>query len=284
MTAASSHPYRHRRAGLATQHDKLPLVGPALHRATGLEVVQVDVDTDVLGTFTGEVPRTGSPWDTAVAKARLGMRASGLSIGVASEGTFGPLDGAPFIRADRELVVLVDDELGIEIGEGDLGLGLPMISVDVDAEALDMSVLESAGFPEHGVIVRTVDAVHPVVKGIHDVESLWRAIELCAAASRSSMVRIESDLRAHHHPSRREVIARAAERLAVRLATLCPECRTPGWGIGRRVPGAPCALCRTPTHLPRHDLWVCASCEHEESVPTPEAAGVDPECCPRCNP
>jgi hypothetical protein len=30
----------------------------------------IDVDTDVLGTLTGEVPRTSSPIETAIAKAR----------------------------------------------------------------------------------------------------------------------------------------------------------------------------------------------------------------------
>ena len=47
----------------------------------------VDADTDVLGTFTGDVPRPGSPFETAVAKARIGMGLTGCSLGLASEGT-----------------------------------------------------------------------------------------------------------------------------------------------------------------------------------------------------
>ena len=286
MTA--EHPYRGRRAALATKHDKLSLVGPALALHTGLEVVHVAVDTDVLGTFTGEVPRVGSPWETAVAKARLAMAHSGLSIGIASEGTFGPLEGAPFVQADRELVVLVDDEFGIEVGEVEVGIGLPTLTVDVsvgaDGLSLDLIPLERAGFPEHGLIVRPVGSLALVVKGIHSLPELERAIARCAEEGCTATVRVESDLRANHHPSRREVIARAAERLALRLASCCPSCGAPGWGVGRRDAGAPCAECGMPTRVVRCEHWVCAACDHEEQRLTIESAGADPAHCPRCNP
>ncbi|MFU0507935.1 hypothetical protein [Pseudaminobacter sp. NGMCC 1.201702] len=43
------------------------------------------LDTDVLGTFTGEIPRAGSTREAAIAKARLGMAATGLPRGIVSE-------------------------------------------------------------------------------------------------------------------------------------------------------------------------------------------------------
>ncbi|MBU3689205.1 MAG: hypothetical protein FGM29_06595 [Actinobacteria bacterium] len=260
-----------------------------MSRFLDLDVVTVDVDTDSLGTFAGEVERVGTPWETAVAKARLGMEASGRTLGLATEGSIGPDDTMPFLVADLELVVLVDDERGIVIGEGEVDYGIPTAAADVDISAtsglgVDSGLLERAGFPAHGLIVRPLSGIVGITKGIHDADELRRAMERCMRESGSNVVRIESDLRAHHHPTRRVVIARAAERLAERLARLCPSCRCPGWGVGRRSRGAPCSVCRSATRIVRSEQFVCASCPHEEEVPTDAAAGVDPQYCPRCNP
>lgn len=84
-------------AVLATRHGKLELIAPALARV-GYALRAVDVDTDALGTFSGEVPRPGPPRDVAVAKARLAMDASGVKVGVASEGTVGLIDELPGVR------------------------------------------------------------------------------------------------------------------------------------------------------------------------------------------
>lgn len=284
MTAVATHPYRGLQAGLATRHQKLSLIGPALASAVGLEVVSIDVDTDMLGTFAGEVPRPGTQWQTAVAKARLGMRKAGLRIGIASEGTFGPLDGMPFVVADLELVVLVDDELGIEIGESSTGVGLPLLSDDIAPEALGRLHLAAAGFPEHGLIVRPSDSWHPIAKGIHDADVLEREVARCAAASPQGTARVESDLRAPHHPSRRDVIAAAAERLAARLQSLCATCGAPGWGVVRIEAGAPCSECGTPTSAALAEVRGCARCGSEEAMRTAAADGVDPGRCPACNP
>ena len=283
MTAVQ-HPYSGLVAGLATRHDKLSLVGPAMSRL-GLRVEVVDVDTDSLGTFAGEVPRVGTPWETAVAKARLGMEASGLPLGLASEGSIGPDDAIPFLVSDVELIVLVDDVRGIVIGETAGEYGIPTVAIDVRIDSvIDDEDLARAGFPEHGLIVRPLDTTGPIVKGVHDLDELHQAVVRCASESGASVLRIESDLRAHHHPTRRMVIARAAERLSARLACLCPSCDCPGWGVGRHDRGAPCSVCRASTRVVSTEYFTCASCSYEEAKPTDAAAGVDPQYCPRCNP
>ena len=250
----------------------------------GLDVVGVDVDTDSFGTFAGEIPRPGSPWETAVAKARLGMASSGLGIGIASEGSIGPYGGLPFVIADVELVVLVDDERDLVIGETETEFGVPTMSVRVGSDELPGLDFAAAGFPEHGLIVRPSEGFVPIFKGIHARDELERAVDSCAEASTTKKVVIESDLRAHHHPTRREVIARAAERLAERLESLCPTCGTPGWGVGEREAGAPCGECRFPTRVTRLEFFVCGCCAHRESKTTPDSQGVDPQYCPLCNP
>lgn len=278
------HPYEARRASLATKHDKGRLVAPAMRDHLGLVVVEVPVDTDVLGTFSGEVARPGSQWETAVAKARLGMRQMGCSLGLASEGSIGPSDALPLVLADVELVVLVDDDLGTVIGEYEAEVAPPAITVDVRPEELSSVPFDRAGFPEHGLIVRPVGAWEPMVKGIHDVADLERAVVAAAAVSPEGVARVESDLRAHHHPRRQQVIRRAAERLAQRLAVRCPRCTAPGWGVTDRVLGAPCAGCGAPTIVPMADRWSCAVCAHQLDEPTAHHGGVDPGRCQWCNP
>ncbi len=67
------HPYRGKPVVLATKHDKQRVIAPALTPSPGLQVRLAGVDTDALGTFTGEIARPGTPRETALAKARLGI-------------------------------------------------------------------------------------------------------------------------------------------------------------------------------------------------------------------
>lgn len=279
-----SHPYRGRNAVLATKHDKLGLIGPSMFRRLGLVVETAEVDTDLLGTFAGEVPRRGSQLEVVEAKARMGMRATGRDIGLASEGSFGPLWGVPLLTADVEMVMLVDDALGITVYEVEVDYDVVTFGVELSSPNLDDVDLGRAGFPEHGLIVRPKSGSGPIFKGIHDPEELDEALRRSFVGNESRTVCVESDLRAHHHPSRRRVIAKAADRLVDRLARLCPSCRTPGWGIGRQEAGAPCRVCNTPTRLLQREILVCARCDVEVVQVTAESNGVDPQYCPRCNP
>ena len=279
------HPYRARTAVLSTMHDKLPLIAPAMGAAVGLDVRDVHVDTDQLGTFSGDVARRGTPWETAVAKARLGMRAAGIRLGLASEGSIGPPPGLAFVIAARELVVLVDEERGIIVGETAIGYDIITIAADIAPGDDIESLLQRGGFPEHGMIIRpAAGPLAPLHKGIHDRSGLDEAIRTCAAVSTDGRAHVETDLRAHHCPSRRPIIAAAAHRLAQRLAACCPTCATPGWGIVRVELGVPCQHCRRPVQLPNADVFGCAACTFEQTVSRPESNGADPGRCEWCNP
>ena len=83
------HPYAGITAVLATMHGKERVIAPAFEDVLGMRiVVPPGIDTDALGTFTGEVPRDGTMLEVAIRKARIGMKIAGHSIGIASEGTF----------------------------------------------------------------------------------------------------------------------------------------------------------------------------------------------------
>lgn len=280
-----------RDAVLATRHGKLDLVAPALARV-GFVVRAVDVDTDALGTFSGEVPRPGPPRDVAVAKARLAMAASGSRVGVASEGTIGPSPVVPFATADVELVVLVDDALGLTVVGQHVSHDLRVVGEDVrgDAEPEELAaLLERAGVgggsAGHHLIVRPSAGVpDPVVKAVDGIDGLIAAVARCAAASPDGRARVETDLRAHLCPSRRPAIVAAAEDLAVRLASRCPACASPGWGVVRALPGRPCADCGIPTRAPRADLEACVACPEERERARADLTPIDPAQCDRCNP
>ncbi len=282
----SAHPYAGSVATLATKHRKLPLIGPALEAAVGLRVVEIEIDTDVLGTFTGDVPRSGTPLETAIAKARLGISASGARVGLASEGTIGPDRTMPFALSDEEIVVLVDDDAGLVVWESVTSFEIVAASAALrpgdDADGL----LERAGFPGHRLVVRPNSGpIHPIEKGIGTRRELAAAIAAAASASSDGLARVENDLRAHSSPSRQVVIAAAAERLAERLARRCPECFAPGWGPTGYLYGVPCAICETEVQVPRAKVSGCQACGSSsmEAIAYP-GGKADPGQCPECNP
>jgi hypothetical protein len=83
--------YSGRRVALLTQHGKERVIAPVLDAARDCRVEWVNgFDTDLLRTFTGDIPRTGSQLEAARRKARIGMELSGLPLGRASGGAFGP--------------------------------------------------------------------------------------------------------------------------------------------------------------------------------------------------
>ena len=279
MNDINPHPdsvthYAGRGAAMATKHGKTALVRPALFELLQLDVVEVPVDTDTLGTFSGEIQRSASPLHTAIAKARMGMRASGHLIGIASEGTIGPSPSIPFVHRCTELVVLVDDILDIIITGTEHSYDLVAVTADVDATSDLTDLLRQGQFPEHAMIVSALDATSPtIIKGIRDLPTLRAAIRTATTHSTRKRARVETDVRAHHCPSRRPIIERAAHHLATRAATSCPACSTPGFGPIRNQIGVPCAWCGRDTDTIRARIHGCVTCPHRTRRNNPDRTG-----------
>ena len=274
-----------RRAALATMHGKQAAIAPPLSRIAGLAVeVARGLDTDALGTFTGEIPRAGGLRDTALAKARLGMRAAGSDLGLASEGAYGPHPSIPFLPAGAEVLVLVDDARGLVLWE-EIVDSAPVYAA---TEAASVETLESflagIGFPRQAVVVRPNAGAGPVRKGLAARAPLARAVEESAAASADGLARVETDMRAHMNPARMSTIGRLAQRFAERLARACPACGAPGFGRVRAGAALPCAWCGGPTLQPGGDVLGCAACAHEVETAAEGAQEADPAHCPACNP
>jgi hypothetical protein len=284
VTVLKSHPLKGRTAVLSTKHQKGSSISPAMELTLGMCVREVDVDTDLLGTFAGEIKRTDGPVQTAIRKARLGLNASGELLGLASEGSIGSDSVLPMM-VDEEIVAFVNVEDGYEVWESIRSFDITARSTSVDGvESLD-AFLSAADFPHHGLIVRSSDKAQSLVyKGIHDYEILKKSVLEVLKASGDSHVIIETDLRAHHCPSRRVNIEKAASKLATRLRELCPVCATPGWGVVRVNRGLPCDWCATETRLVREEILGCVRCEHEEAAQNLITKTADPQWCERCNP
>ncbi len=278
MTAGAP-PFAQQVALVATLHGKEAALAPALE-TLGFEVRAVDgLDTDRFGTFTGEVERTGSMLDTAREKARAALALPGAADWVfASEGAFGPSGAIPMLAEGKELILAwrPADDLEVTVLRPSFETNFAHID-DPAAAALD-AFLERAGFPDHAVIVKASGAV--LAKGVQDRATLERLI-----AQAEGPVRVETDMRAHLNPTRMGEIARAAEDLAKRLASPCPSCAAPGFGLTRVERGLPCSACGMPTDRVIAEVHACPACGHEACmVRADRLEAADPGECLVCNP
>jgi hypothetical protein len=267
MEFVNGHPYASATFALLTQHAKEEVVAPALGDGLGarLEVVG-DFDTDTLGTFTRDVARAGSQIEAARRKAAIAIERSGASLGLGSEGAFvsGPFGLGSW---NVERIVLIDASRGIEVVGRAAAAGLHAYRAVATRAELE-SVAEWARFPGHGLVVRPDGADDPRVrKGIRDWSTLESAFDEARRLSAGGVAFVESDLRAHMHPTRMSVIAQAARDLVERLRTPCPGCRMPGFGSAEPVPGLPCAACGAPTRAPVAEEWRCVACGRREERP-----------------
>jgi hypothetical protein len=269
--------YRNRPVALLTRHGKERVIAPAFRDVLGAQIVHTDAfDTDLFGTFTGEIAREGTQRDAARRKAEQGMALTGLPLGVANEGSFGP---SPFGFGswNVEIALFLDRERGIEVAGVAQGPAsdrsvCARTGHDVDAFAA------SVGFPAQGIVVRGADG--SLAKDVRDVDALRGAFSRARA---HGDVTLETDLRAHANPTRMARIAEAALDLARRLATPCPECAAPGFGPQRVETGLPCCACATPSSLTRAVISCCVACAAESRTAADEPC-ADPTWCPRCNP
>lgn len=286
--AKAEGPYSGRFAALATMHGKEGVIAPLLRQRLGLRIfVPTAIDTDALGTFTGEIARPGDMLETAVQKARLGMKAMPARIGIASEGSYGPHPHIPLIPGGLELMVLVDDDRGIVVTET-LVEDRPCFEHCTARPGDDIAAfLARIGFPAQAVTVRANEAgkVPEIAKGIRDKRKLANAISLGASKSADGLALVQTDMRAHMNPTRMATIEKLADRFSTRLARLCPACDLPGFGRIGAGPGLACKWCGGTTIVTSGELMGCVECDHRKFKPRGDGLlEADPCHCPRCNP
>ncbi|WP_298190376.1 DUF6671 family protein [Novosphingobium sp.] len=275
-------------AVLATMHGKERAIAPLAVRFLGLDLrVAEGLDTDLFGTFSREIERTGAPRDAARAKIAAAFRLMpDARVAIASEGSFGPHPLLPFAALGRELVLLIDREAGLELLGQYAGMDTNFAHAVVTDPAAGLAFAAKAGFPAHGVIVMGVLDGRPAPQ-LALFKTAQTEAELAAVIARTialtGAAHVETDMRAHRNPKRMRAIRRAMIDLVRRSRSRCPACTRPGFAITSRVAGLPCAWCKSPTQLTRANVWSCEGCGNSEERPV-SAISADPMHCEACNP
>lgn len=283
----SKHPYRGLTAAIATMHGKELVIRPVLECWFGIQLrVAPGVDTDALGTFTGEMPRAGTMLDAARAKARLAIEKTGADLGIGTEGAFGPDPLVPFFASGRELIVLIEAATGHEIA---VHRQTKTNFEHVVASPGDtfQEFLDRIGFPQHAVVVRPQpsNGTSPIFKGLTDNGAIAAAVEAVAARSIEGGAIVQTDMRAYLNPTRMAAIKLTARWLALRTARCCPRCQKPGFGLVEVDRGLPCSECGSPTRLIRAEIHGCRSCDCRlRKRERPGRLRSDPMWCDYCNP
>lgn len=277
--------YFGRKVALLTQHGKERVIAPILEPGLGCVIEHVtSFDTDKFGTFTRETPRPGSQLDAARRKARKGMELAGLSLGLASEGSFGPDPMTGMFQWNVELLVWIDDDLGTEIVGMAQGAARSGEIQSSDWQEI-AAFAERAGFPQHWLVLRPDGQDGPRIhKGIADWARLRTCFDEEITVSSSRQVYVELDLRAFANPSRMRHIERATGDLLQRIQSRCPTCHSPGFWITERQPGLPCSACSLPTSSYRSEVWACQRCQHRRVEERTDRSKADPAHCAYCNP
>ncbi|OQW71183.1 MAG: hypothetical protein BVN35_16930 [Proteobacteria bacterium ST_bin11] len=282
--AFSETDYSGQRVALLTQHGKETPLREILDRSLGCKLEHIsEYDTDQLGTFTRDIARAGNQLEAARIKARIGMALSGLSLGIASEGSFGPDPFAYMLPYNLELLIWIDDRLDIEVVATASGVTNFSHQIVTDWQAAK-SFAESAGFPEHYLIVRPGNEQHPEFrKGLSNWDSLRDAVNWALASSAEHQAFIETDMRAFANPTRMQNIRCAAEALMQKLQSQCPACGAPGFAKSGVVRGLPCEDCGQPTEEAKADIHSCVRCEHQTLISRAQAFAMAGSC-DYCNP
>ncbi|MEX1317889.1 MAG: DUF6671 family protein [Synechococcaceae cyanobacterium] len=286
MAWPSASPYAGQRICLTTRHGKERALALPFRRGLGASLEVQACDTDRLGTFSGEVERPADAPTTCRRKAVLGLEASGLKLGLASEASFGPHPEVPLLPVGQELLLFIDLERNLSVLERRLEWRTNYSHKRLGPEEDPSAWLRQVGFPSHAVIARPADGTRqPLCKGLISAAALREALAACRSAAPGGEVWLETDMRAHLNPTRMRSIRRLGLALARRLLTPCPECRAPGWGLLDTEAGLPCSWCGGPTELTAREVWGCQHCGHRRLLPRRDGLeAADPGQCPRCNP
>ncbi|UUV22742.1 DUF6671 family protein [Paenimyroides aestuarii] len=270
---------------IATKHQKEKVIAPIFEKAFGVKcIVSQQFDTDVLGTFTGEVARENDPITTVIEKCRAAMSLENCDLVIASEGSFGAHPSVFFASADEEFLVLLDEKNKLEIIAREISLETNFAGAEVATERDLLEFAAKAGFPQHGLIIRkeAQDATH-LVKGITDETTLLNSFKEFQQLYEKAFV--ETDMRAMYNPTRMRVIEKTAKKLVEKIKRNCPNCQTPGFDITEAVKGLPCELCGFSTRSTLSYIYSCKKCDYQTEEKYPHQKQLeDPMYCDFCNP
>jgi len=266
---------------LATKHKKEQIIGPVLETALGIRLQVPDhFDTDVFGTFSGEVDRNGTALETVRQKCLTAALTYGANVVIASEGSFGPHPEIGFVPLNTELLYWMDVEHDFEVYVKHQSMDTNFFHQTVSSEQEFRAFLKRANFPSHQIILMDV-AKKQRFKDVQDEEELF---QIFLTLKQEGPVLMETDMRAMNNPTRMKVIGETALKLAEVLLHSCPRCSCPGFRRVAAQPGLPCAECGTPTAIAREYLIECPKCHYLETQKRSDVRTAEAQYCFICNP
>ena len=274
-----------RRLLIATKHQKESVIAPIMQKELGVDCfVLPEFDSDLLGTFTGEIDRADDALTTVKKKCLQAMASANCDLAIASEGSFGPHPSIFFASADEEILIFIDQKNSLEISVSELSLNTNFSGAIVNSENELKAFASAADFPHHGLIIRKQkDDFELMIKGITDWETLLSGYHKIKQDNGSAY--IETDMRAMFNPTRMKVIETAAQKLASKIKSKCPSCQMPGFGAVEAKQGLPCELCGFPTRSTLVHIYCCKHCQFSQERKYPNGKkNEEPMFCDLCNP
>lgn len=277
--------FENRRLVIATKHRKEKVIAPLFEKEFGVTCfVPQNFDTDLFGTFSGEINRNEDAITTVRKKCLMAMELNNCDLGIASEGSFGPHPSLFFASADDEILLFIDKKNNLEIIARELSLETNFNAAKVNSYSELVEFAEKVGFPSHALLLKSneTDFLN-CVKGIQTWE-LLKEIYLLLSQNNSCIV-AETDMRALYNPTRLQVIEKATIKLIDKIKSLCPECQTPGFGVVFVQSGLPCEWCGSETRSTLSHHYQCQKCQFKQEKMYPNEKKVeDPMYCDYCNP
>ena len=277
--------FENRTIVIATMHKKESAIAPLLEDNFKLKcLIPSEFNSDLLGTFSGEMERKEDPISTLRQKCLLALKSTNLDFVIASEGSFGAHPSLFFAQANDELVMLLDTKNNLEIVARELSTETNFAAQTIKNEAELIDFAESVQFPSHGIILRKAEKDYSkIYKGITNWDDLKLHFE--EIKKENGTAYIETDMRALFNPTRMKNIQKATQKLIEKMKSCCPSCQTPGFDVTEVILGLPCEWCGKPTASTLKYQLTCKKCSHTEEQLYPLNKSVEsPEFCNACNP
>lgn len=159
-----------RRLVIATKHGKEAVLAPILERELGVHCYSLpQFDSDIFGTFSGEVERLEDAMFTARLKCEKAMEMAQCDLAISSEGSFGNHPSFYFLPADDEIILLLDKKHNASFSSRELSIDTNFGAAEISTfdELIDFA--KKSKFPTHGLILRkSKSSCENIIKGITD--------------------------------------------------------------------------------------------------------------------
>lgn len=269
---------------IVTKHKKEQVISPLFSKYFNAKtILATHFDTDLLGTFCGEIERNEDPITTLRTKCKKGLEGTDFKFSIASEGSFGTHPLIFFAPFSEEYLMLYDKENDKEFVVKEATPHTNFAASTIQSEEELHQFAKKVNFPSHGLILKTTAPHKKIKKGIRDESILLNTFHEFMKISDS--VSVETDMRAMHNPTRMQIIEKLTYKLIEKINSKCTKCMTPGFDIVEMQKGLPCMHCNFPTESTLKAIKRCQTCKYEEELWYPnDKKFEEPMYCNYCNP